>query len=173
VSPHALRNIRLLSIFNLCCDFRIYAPIAVVYFAHVTGSYALAVLLFSIAKISSTLLEVPTGVVSDRVGRKLTILAGQAASIASIGCYAFGADFRVLAIGAAFEGLAFSCFSGNNEALLYDTLKDEDLHGQYAEYQGRVSSMFQVALAVSAAIAAVVLLWFACESCSSCRWCLS
>ena len=160
MSPHALRNIRLLSIFNLCCDFRIYAPIAVVYFAHVTGSYALAVLLFSIAKISSTLLEVPTGVVSDRVGRKLTILAGQAASIASIGCYAFGADFRVLAIGAAFEGLAFPCFSGNNEALLYDTLKDEGLHSQYAEYQGHVSSMFHVALAVSAAIAAVVLLWF-------------
>ncbi len=160
MSPHALRNIRLLSVFNLCCDFRIYAPIAVVYFAHVTGSYALAVLLFAIAKISSTLLEVPTGIVSDRVGRKLTILAGQAASIVSIGCYAFAADFRVLAIGAAFEGLAFSCFSGNNEALLYDTLKDEGLHDLYAEYQGRVSSMFQVALAVSAAVAAFVLLWF-------------
>jgi MFS family permease len=160
VSPLALRNIRLLNTFNFCSDFRIYAPIAVVYFAHVTGSYALAVLLFSIAKISSTILEVPTGLISDRVGRRLTIIAGQAASILSVGCYAFGGDFRALAAGAAFEGLAFSCFSGNNEALLYDTLKEEGRHDQYADYQGRASSMFQIALAISAALAAVVLLGF-------------
>lgn len=158
--PQALRNIRLLSLFNLCLDFRIYAPIAVVYFAHVTGSYALAVLIFSIAKIASTLAEVPTGVFSDFAGRKITILAGQAASLLSIGCYAFAADFRVLALGAAFEGVAFSCFSGNNEALLYDTLKEEGVHDQYAEYQGRVSSMFQIALAVSALVATIVLGWF-------------
>lgn len=160
MSPHALRNIRLLSVFNLCSDFRIYAPIAVVFFAHVTGSYALAVLLFSIAKIASTVLEVPTGVISDRIGRKLTILAGQAASIFSIGCYAVAGDFSLLAVGAAFEGLAFSCFSGNNEALLYDTLKDEGAPDQYAEYQGRVSAMFQIALAASAALAALILVWF-------------
>ena len=54
MSPRALRNIRLLSLFNLCCDFRIYAPIAVVWFAHITGSYAQAVLIFAIAKIAST-----------------------------------------------------------------------------------------------------------------------
>ena len=160
MSPLARRNIALLGIFNFCCDFRIYAPIAVVYFAHVTGSYALAVLLFSIAKIASTALEVPTGIVSDRVGRKLTIIAGQLASIVSIACYALAGDFRMLAVGAAFEGLAFSCFSGNNEALLYDTLKDENRHDQYADYQGRVSSMFQIALATSAALAAVALLGF-------------
>jgi len=151
------RNVRLLSVFNLCLDFRVYAPIAVVYFAHVTGSYALAVLVFSLAKIASTVFEVPTGVFSDFAGRKVTLIVGQVASVASIASYAVADGFAVLAVGAVFEGLAFSCFSGNNEALLYDTLKQEDAHAHYAEYQGRVSSMFQIALAVSALLAAAIL----------------
>jgi MFS family permease len=150
---------RLLGLFNLCVDFRIYAPIAVVYFAHVTGSYALAVLVFSVAKIASTVFEVPTGVFSDFAGRKITIAAGQVASVLSIFAYAVAEDFSALAIGAVFEGLAFSCFSGNNEALLYDTLKEEGAEVHYAEYQGRVSSMFQISLAISALVAAVVLGW--------------
>jgi len=160
MSPRARRNIALLSLFNLCLDFRIYAPIAVVYFAHITGSYAQAVLIFAIAKIASTIFEVPTGVVSDFVGRKATILAGQTASLCSIACYAIAADFAFLAVGAVLEGLAFSCFSGNNDALLYDTLKEERAESQFAEYQGRVSSMFQIALAVSALVAFFVLLSF-------------
>ena len=151
------RNVRLLSVFNLCLDFRIYAPIAVVYFAHITGSYALAVLVFSLAKIASTLFEVPTGVFSDFAGRKATLILGQVASVVSIACYAVADDFAVLAVGAVFEGLAFSCFSGNNEALLYETLKEEGVQAHYATYQGRASSMFQIALAVSALVAAVIL----------------
>jgi len=155
----ALRNVRLLGIFNFCLDFRIYAPIAVVYFAHITGSYALAVLIFSFAKIASTIFEVPTGVFSDFAGRKITMVVGQFAGLASIASYAAAGDFSILAVGAVFEGLAFSCFSGNNEAFLYDTLKEERQEAHYAEYQGRASSMFQIALAVSALLAALVLGW--------------
>jgi MFS family permease len=159
VTARVVRNVRLLGVFNFCLDFRIYAPIAVVYFAHITGSYALAVLIFSLAKIASTMFEVPTGVFSDFAGRKITMIVGQFASLASIASYAVAADFSILALGAVFEGLAFSCFSGNNEALLYDTLKEENEEAHYAEYQGRASSMFQIALAASALLAAIILGW--------------
>ena len=63
----------------------------------------------------------------------------------------------MLAAGAIFEGLAFSLFSGNNDALLYDTLKEEGVEADFVVYQGRVSSMFQFALASSAALATAVL----------------
>jgi hypothetical protein len=65
----------------------------------------------------------------------------------------------MLALGAVLEGLAFSFFSGNNEALLYDTLRAEGAQAEYAEWHGRVSSLFQLALAVSAAVAMVALQW--------------
>src|SRR5512143_694664 len=152
----ALRNIRLLAWFNFCNDFRIYGPVMVVYFAHVTGSYADAVLILAIAKISSSLFELPTGVFSDKVGRRVTMLSGQVANIACIAAYAAGGSFTVLAIGAVIEGLSFSLFSGNQDAFLYDTLKDEGSQTQFPEHQGRLSSMYQFALATSALAAAVL-----------------
>ena len=129
----------------------------VLYFAQVTGSFALGTLVFSTAKIASVLFEVPTGVFSDRIGRRLTLLLGQVASLASIAFYALGHGFAVLAVGAALEGLAFSLFSGNNDALLYDTLRAEGAADDFAEWQGRVSALFQLALAVSAAVAMLAL----------------
>jgi len=157
IGPAARRNIALLGAFNFCNDFRVYAPIMVVYFAAVTGSFSLGTLVLSVAKIASVLFEVPTGVFSDRIGRRLTLLLGQIASLASITCYALGHGFAVLALGAALEGLAFSLFSGNNDALLYDTLKAEAAIDHFAEWHGRVSALFQLALAVSAAVAMLAL----------------
>jgi len=151
------RNLRALGAFNFCNDFRVYAPITVVYFTSVTGSFALGTLLFSIAKIAAVLFEVPTGVFSDRIGRRLTLLLGQFASLASIASYALGHGFEVLTLGAVLEGLAFSFFSGNNDALLYDTLRVEGAQDHFAEWQGRVSALFQLALAISAAVAIVAL----------------
>ena len=160
MSPLAGRNIRLLGAFNFCNDFRVYAPVLVVYFAQVTGSFALATALLAIAKIASSAFEVPTGIFSDRIGRRFSILLGQVASVLSVALYALGHGFAVLAAGAVLEGLAFSFFSGNNEALLYDTLKGEGAESHYAEYQGRLSALFQLALAVSAGVEIVAAPWF-------------
>jgi MFS family permease len=132
----------------------------VVYFAQVTGSYADAVLVLAIAKISSSLLEVPTGVFSDYAGRRVTMLAGQVANISSIAAYAAAPSFELLAVGALLEGLSFALLSGNQEAFLHDTLKDEDREKEFAEHQGRLSSYFQWALAASALVATVLLLRF-------------
>lgn len=113
------KNIKLLSWLNFCCDFRIYSAIAVLYFAQVTGSFALALGVFSVGKIASALFELPTGVLSDLVGRRMTVVLGQASATLGIICYAIGGSFAVLAIGAILEGLAFALFSGNNSALLF------------------------------------------------------
>lgn len=151
------KNIKLLTWFNFCLDFRIYSAVAIIYFAQVTGSYALGLSIFSISTISSAIFEVPTGVWSDLVGRKMTVVFGSLATIFSLVAYALGGSLAMLALGASLEGLAFSLFSGNNSALLYDSLKEESKEEHYAEYEGKTSSMFQAALAVSALIGSITL----------------
>jgi hypothetical protein len=91
------------------------------------------------------------------------MLAGQVANIACIVSYAAAPSFTLLAIGAVFEGLSFALLSGNQQAFLHDTLKDEGRESEYAEQQGRLSSYFQWALAASALVAAALLLRFAFE----------
>ena len=140
------RNIKLLSWFNFCLDFRIYGAIAILYFVEITGSYALGLSIFSIGNLASSLFEVPTGIFSDLVGRKMTVVIGQIASIFAVLCYAIGGSFAMLALGAVLEGLSFSFFSGNNSALLYDSLKEDNSEAEYSKYEGKTSSMFQFAL---------------------------
>lgn len=131
-------------------DFRLYAPIAIIYYAQVSGSYMLAMMVFSVAGLASTFFELPTGLLSDRIGRKLTLTAGAVAGTVAVALYAASPGIKLLLTGAVFEGLSGAFYSGNNSALLYDTLKSEGLEKDFHDYTGKVSSFFQIALALSA-----------------------
>lgn len=154
------KNIRLLTWFNFLLDFRPYGPIAIIYFAKVTDSFTLGLAVFSVAAIASAVFEVPTGIISDKVGRKKTMILGSLASALSIIGYAIGgtSDFSggtaigLLFAGSFFGGLSESFFSGNNDALLYDTLRQDNKEKEYADRLGKVSSMFQIGLGISALI---------------------
>lgn len=146
----AFHNIRLLTWFNFFTDFRPYAAIAILYFAQVTGSFALGLSIFALKSIFASVFEVPTGILSDRLGRKKTLIAGSLSGFLAILAYAMGEFYLILAIGALLEGVAISFFSGNNEALLYDSLKSEGKSDQYADFLGKTSAMFQAALGISA-----------------------
>lgn len=150
------RNIKLLAWFNFFTDFKLYGPLAIIYFSQVTGSYALGTSIFSAVMISSAIFEVPTGILSDFLGRKKTLALGALSSAVSIIFYASALSYVVLLAGAVMEGLSRSLYSGNNEALLHDTLKQEGSKKNYHHFLGKLSSMFQVALAISALMGGIV-----------------
>lgn len=153
------KNIKLLTYFNFFTDFKLYAPIAIVYFAQVTGSYALGMSIFSITMISSALFEVPTGIYSDFIGRKKTVILGAASAVIYAIFYAIGGSYLILIAGAIFEGLSRAFYSGNNNALLLDSLKQSGKIDEYDEFLGRVSSMFQIALTLSAILGSFLASW--------------
>jgi MFS family permease len=150
------RNIRLLAWFNFWTDFRPYAPIAILYFSQVSGSYALGMSVYSVAMLSQSLFEVPTGVFSDMIGRKRTVVCGAVAGLLSLTFYAICGAYPVLIIGGIFEGLARAFYSGNNDALLHDTLAESGQRETFQEYLGKTSSMFQFALGISALIGGLI-----------------
>ncbi len=152
----AHRNIRVLAWFNFMLDFTPFAPIAILYFKHVAGTYALAASVFSLVFLASSLFEVPTGILSDRIGRKRTVVLGAGASLGAGVSYAIGGTYAVLCVGAILEGLARSFFSGNNDALLHDTLTEIGEPHAYQEYLGKTSSAYQFALAISAVIGSIL-----------------
>lgn len=160
------QNIRLLAWFNFLLDFRLYAPVMIIYFERIAGSYALAMSVLSVTMLSSALLEVPTGIFSDRIGRGRTVIVGAGASVCAVICYAMGGNYWILLIGALFEGLERALFSGNNHALLHDTLAELDERGDYQLHLGRTSSALQFASSISAllggllaAVSFAVVMW--------------
>ena len=154
-----MHNIKILTWFNFFTDFKLYSPVAIIYFTQVSGSFALGMSVFSIAMISSSFFEIPTGVISDRMGRRKTLVFGASAAVLCSVFYALGGSFLILAIGALFEGLSRSFYSGNNDALLHDSLEETNQQHDYAEFLGKVSSMFQIALAISAVLGGILASW--------------
>jgi MFS family permease len=150
------RNITLLYWFNFLTDFRLYGPFAIIYFSEIAGSYVLGMAVFSITQLTSAFFELPTGVLSDRIGRRKTIILGAFFSSAAILCYAIAPGAAILFLGGFMEGIARSLYSGNNAAMLYDTLAEEDDEASYHHYFGRMSSMYQIALGIAALLGGVV-----------------
>jgi MFS family permease len=153
------RNIKLLSFFNFFTDLRFYSAVLILYFTRISGSFALGMSLFSVIFISSAILEIPTGIFSDRIGRKKTIILGASASVVSAIFYAVGISYWFLFAGAVFEGLSRAFYSGNNDALLHDTLKQAGNSEKYSHYLGKLSAMFQLALTLGAAVGSIIANW--------------
>lgn len=102
--------------------------------------------------LASAIFEVPTGVWSDRVGRRNTIIIGSWSRVLAFIFYAIGRSYWWLVIGAILEGLSRSFFSGNNDAFLHDTLADESRTSDYHLHLGKISSAEHLGIALSAAI---------------------
>src|SRR3989344_9060915 len=117
-----LKNVDTLKWFNFSTDFILYSPVAILYFTMISGSFALGMSIFSLSMLSTALLEIPTGVFSDKIGRKKTITLGAVAAIIYSLFFAIGGSYIFLAIGAIIQGLSRALYSGNNDGLLYERL---------------------------------------------------
>lgn len=153
------KNIRLLTWFNFFTDFKLYAPVAIIYFSNISGSFALGTSIFSLVMISSALFEVPTGIFSDYIGRKRTVVLGALSSFLGICFYAIGGSYLILVIGAILEGLSRSFYSGNNEALLYDTLAQNKKEKKFHNFIGKLGANSQVGLGAAALLGSLVAVW--------------
>ncbi|MFZ2152777.1 MAG: MFS transporter [Microgenomates group bacterium] len=150
------RNIKILTWQGLLIGFSLWSPIAAIYFSKVSGSYMLGLSIFTVANISGAIFEIPTGMFSDLIGRKYTTMMGGLAYTLSGIAYAIGMNFWWLVLGAILGGLGRSFYSGNNDALLYDSLDKSEQKEDLAKHMGKISSMEQWALGLSAVLGGII-----------------
>lgn len=106
-------------------------------------------LLQGLFAVSVVILEVPTGMVADRLGKRTSLLAACAVLFVSFVGYALGTNFwQFLAaeIGAA---IGAALYSGANTALLYDSLKSLGREEEYTRVQGNARSLQMASFALS------------------------
>lgn len=153
------KNIKLLTWFNFFSDFKLYSAVIIIYFAHVTHSYALGASIFSITFILTAIFDIPTSIFADRMGRKRTVILGAMTGVLYAFFYAIGQNYWFLVVGAVFEGLSRAFYSGNNNALLHNMLSEEGIEHEYHLYSGKLNGMFQVGLAASSLIGGFLANW--------------
>lgn len=157
------RNILL---FKLNCFFGDLWPLsalAIVYFEQITGSYATALGVFSIANIVQSLTEVPTGIISDKMGRKNTMVTSAFIFFLCFIVFALAGNFGqsyLFVCGGVMWGIAEAFNSGTDDALMYETMQQLRKEGKYDIVYARSRTFSQIGLATGAGIATIVTYFY-------------
>ena len=119
----AEQNIALYPWFRFFQSLLFWQAIWFLYFQQ-TLSAAEAILLYAVYDLATTILEVPSGWLSDRFGRRVTLISSAVAAIAGALALAFGDTFAMFAFGQICLGASAAFSSGADTAFLYESLED-------------------------------------------------
>jgi MFS family permease len=106
-------------------------------------------LLQGVYSITIVVLEIPSGYFADVLGRRKTLLIGAVFGFFGFMTYSVGHGFWGFLIAEIILGLGQSLISGADSALLYDSLLDMKREKEYIKFEGRVTSLGNIAEAVA------------------------
>lgn len=156
------RNLALFKWNNFFAYMWPMSAIAIIYFERITGSYAMASLIFSIYVLTQSIAELPTGMISDKWSRRKTMLASSIFLILSGIGFALAGNLNspaLLFIGAIAWGIGAAFSSGTDEALMYETCKDLRISNKY-DMVFSSAKIWRYLGAAVATIIAVPILYF-------------
>lgn len=161
------RNLKLFVAFRLLFNARFYYPI----FAVIQLDYGLTLSQFAVLNavwaVSIVVLEVPSGALADRIGRKRMVVGASVLMVLEMSLLAFvplGNNtlvFWIWVVNRCLSGAAEACASGADEALAYDSIAVEDRARLWPQVLSRLmmlsSCAFIVVMLVGAAVYDVTL----------------
>ncbi|MEE9254512.1 MAG: MFS transporter [Pseudomonadales bacterium] len=101
--------------------------------------------------------EIPSGYLSDRLGRVITLRLSAAMQVGSLAVFAFGpSEFWAFAIGQMLWAGSFSFYSGTDTAFHFDTLQAAGRTDEFAERQARMNRNAFIARAVCALLGGAI-----------------
>lgn len=137
--------------------------ILIIYFRELLNSYTLAGLVLMLRYIFISLFEIPTGVVSDKYGRRgALILSSLCYSLIKV-CYIlafFIQPFVLLVLSSIFYGLAESLSSGTNDAVIYENIKRLKGLDKFEDYYGKIKACHILGLGTSALLGGLIASFF-------------
>ena len=161
---HARHNILALKFFSFIDALYPMSILAVVWFYQVTGSYTTAAMMFAIQTISQALLEIPTGILSDKYSRIFNLRLSAFLWFISYFFTALSGSVSqgtaVLIFASIIGGLAGSLNSGTKEAFIYETLTDCRKQSKFSVVFSRIMFWEQVGAIFGALIAMSTMFLF-------------
>ena len=149
-------NIRKLSILRGLAFAWFPIPTIILFYQSHGVGLEQAVLLKTILSLSILFLEVPSGYVADKLGRKFCLVVGSAVWLCGWLFYCTGSSFTAFAIAEIFSGVAVSLISGADTAIAYETLLELNRESHYPTLEGRFVAIAGVTEAVCGLIGAAV-----------------
>ena len=152
-SPFEIRNVRLFIAFRVFFNSRFYYPVFTILFLDFGLTLQQFAVLNAFWAASIVLFEVPSGAMADIIGRKNLLVVAGSLMVVEMAILCIVPRDRAWLLFVAFllnrvlSGAAEAAASGADEALAYDTLKQENLAGEWPrvlEKQMRLQSFVYV-----------------------------
>lgn len=152
-----MKEIKKLYLFTFFRSFTVFASISVAFYNSNGLSYFEIMLLQSLYAIATAVMEIPSGMFSDMLGRKKTLMIGTVSFIAAYSFGAIGTSVLPFALMQILAAIGQSCYSGTFLALMYedinaDTSIDKSTNVIFANLQ-----MINLISALSASIVSVFI----------------
>ena len=146
---HAARNVALYPWFKFFQNLLFWQATWFLFFQSELSA-AQAVLIYVFYDVATTVFEVPSGYLSDRIGRRITLILSALAGLLASVMQAMGSEFWVFALAQAALGIHMAFASGTDNSLLYESLAEEGREDEIEAQELKAWRFNFVALAISA-----------------------
>lgn len=150
------RNIRILKAIYALFGFMPASALWIIYFSRLTHSVKAGALVFIVIFAAAAVFDLPSGVFSDRVGRRAALLVGSISLAIAMTLYALANGTVVLVAAGIFDGIGIAMFFGTTQALLHESLNELGRGDEFAKQYGRVMGLEQWTVCGAAVIGAVL-----------------
>lgn len=138
-------------------DFAFFSAVLVPFFTQWGGISLFQVqLLQSWFSLWVFILEVPTGAIADKIGRKHSIALGSLIVALAVLLYGIFPRFEIFLLSEFLFAIGFAFTSGADQALLYDTLKEEKKENESKKILGRAESFHLLGMLAAAPIGSLM-----------------
>lgn len=138
-------------------DFSFFSAVLVPFFTQWGGISLFQVqLLQSWFSLWVFILEVPTGAVADKIGRKHSIALGSLIVALAVLIYGSWPSFGIFLLAEFLFAIGYAFTSGADQALLYDTLKEEGKQSESKKILGKAESWHLLGILSAAALGSLL-----------------
>lgn len=154
------RNLRILPWWWLLRWVWLGEGVWVIYLTDERGITLGQVLLFQAAySVMVIAAEMPTGMLADRWGRRLSVILGCVAAAGAPFIFGIAGAFPMLLVSYMVFALAEALFSGADSALLFDTLRVLGRDAEFARWQARERTVAAAAIGAYTLVGALLVRW--------------
>ena len=151
-------------LFRFFVDFQLWLPIWAVYLTDERGLALWQIGVFDGPFwILLIVLEVPTGAIADRWGRKVSLSYGALVNTIAVLVFGLASNFGVLLASYLVWAAAFTLYSGADSAFVYDSLRAVGRQEEFQKLWGRARAVSAVGailgLGLGSLLAEVINLW--------------
>jgi MFS family permease len=144
------RNIPLFFVAELLRSLYFAYAVATLFYQAIGIDYTGLGMLWVAMAVVQIALEIPCGVLSDRIGHRATVLLAYLAFAAALALIGSGTGLLLPLAGSAMWGVSAALLSGAADAFLFESLKASARQDQYLRYKGYHSALTSLGIIAGA-----------------------